>query len=712
VRSALSLNAAQARVVGAAGTTVVVTGPPASGKTTALAARALARRASGVEPLIICSHDSGTNAFMKAIESLGGARGEWRAATLPAVAAQWLSQAYLSSASARGTIVGGRGAAREILSHAARGLLDMSWPLFARSDIDLDLPHLSRPDAFLDEAAALFALLQRSRVTPEEFEEGCAAGLASFYGEQTERAVVLLQDPVVHKRASARGRDACRVSADALAVQRRAERDIGAILVQLYREYRAIAASEPVRAPEDITDAVIRWLRTDEQAGCAIASAIGEIIVDDAEDAEPALASVLEAIRLYRQLPVVLAGSEAARVDGFEGRRSALAALGAAERIELAPLAAPAALEVAKLRDEAEESDWLAQRIRDLVAAGVAAESIAVLSRTDQAAAIYAQHLRERGVPASKPGSRLERDDEMADLLALCAVVDDPLDQEHLMRVLSSPLVGLSDASLRALCRDAGERRQLSLEVGVVPTAATTISPPPGTLARNMESGDADGMLPETARERIVALRKNLRAWRAQCRLRSPVERLVYLAGAAGFRDRWHSSPHDGRERLRGDFERTAQAVAQAAISCTACDFRTIARLIEDEVVALGPAPVVPGAVVTDSIVAVKGLRFEHVFVVGVAHERFPRIYTSRAMAFSRTYGLIVRENIAGGAAQTAKFAWYYAKFGAKAMYVDEERRALEYGLSRARVSASATGFGTPPYWAREHDLLAGLEKR
>jgi superfamily I DNA/RNA helicase len=709
---ALSLSAAQERVVRAAGATMLVVGPPGSGKTTALAARALARRACGVEPLIICSHDSGTNAFLDAIECLGADREQWRVATLPAIAAQWLSQAYLASASAGSVVVGGRGAAREILSHAARGLLDMTWPLFARSDIDLDLPHLSRPDAFLDEAAVLFSLLQRSRVTPEEFEEGCAAGLAAFYGEQTERAVVLLQDPAVLKRASARGRDACRASAQALAVQRRAERDLCAILVQLYREYRAVAASEPVRAAEDITDAVVRWLCDDEPACKTIASAIGEIIVDDAEDAEPGLASVLEILRRHRQVPVVLAGCEAARVDGFEGRRSALASLGAAERIELPPLAAPATLDVARLHDEREEADWLAQRIRELVACGVAAEKIAVLSRTEHAAAIYAQHLRERGVPASKPGSRLERDDEMADLLALCAIVDDPLDQEHLLRVLSSPLVGLSDASLRALCRDPGERRQLSLEVGVAPPAAATISPPPGTLARNMDSGEADGMLPETALERIVTLRTNLRAWRAECRRRSPVERFVYLAGAAGFRDRWHAAPPGERERLRGDLERTAQAVAQAAISYAASDFRVIARLIEDEVVALGPAPVVAGAVVTDSIVAVKGRRFDHVFVAGVAHERFPRIYTSRAMAFSRTYGLIVRENIAGGAAQTAKFAWYYAKFGAKAMYVDEERRALEYGLSRARVSASASGFGTPPYWAREHDLLAGLENR
>lgn len=111
-----------------------------------------------------------------------------------------------------------------------------------------------------------------------------------------------------------------------------------------------------------------------------------------------------------------------------------------------------------------------------------------------------------------------------------------------------------------------------------------------------------------------------------------------------------------------------------------------------------------------DSIVAIKGLRYEHVFVVGVAHERFPRIYTSHAMAFSRTYGLIVRENVARGAAQTAKFAWYYARFGAKSMYLNEEQRALAYGLSRARASASASGFGVPPRWAKDQDLLASLE--
>src|SRR6202011_599392 len=92
------------------------------------------------------------------------------------------------------------------------------------------------------------------------------------------------------------------------------------------------------------------------------------------------------------------------------------------------------------------------------------------------------------------------------------------------------------------------------------------------------------------------------------------------------------------------------------------------------------------------------------------SHHGFPRVSVSRALAFSPRFGLIVRENVAGGPQQTCKFAWYYANFGAKARYLAEEKRALAYGLSRADRFAVATGFGSPPRWAADHDLLAQLE--
>jgi superfamily I DNA/RNA helicase len=314
-------------------------------------------------------------------------------------------------------------------------------------------------------------------------------------------------------------------------------------------------------------------------------------------------------------------------------------------------------------------------------------------------------------VPAVMPGSSVQRPVEIADLFAIAAVVEDPLDQAHLLRVLSSPLGALSDASLRTMCREPAERQQLRLEIGEELTQQTSSSRPVhGTLAKNMLDGSADAGLSPEARTSVRALREDLARWRFACKSLSRTQQLFYLARAAGFWDRWHGAPTHERPRLFADLERIATAVARVEAARPKSGFAEIETLLEDQVVPIAPAPPTPGAVAVEKIVGCKGRRFDHVFVCGVAHERFPRIYTSHAMAFSRTYGLIVRENVARGASQTAKFAWYYARFAAKRMYLDEERRALDYGLSRGAKSATATGFGYPPNWARDQDLLARFE--
>jgi hypothetical protein len=148
-----------------------------------------------------------------------------------------------------------------------------------------------------------------------------------------------------------------------------------------------------------------------------------------------------------------------------------------------------------------------------------------------------------------------------------------------------------------------------------------------------------------------------------------------------------------------------AAAAARSALAQNR--MREVVRAIEEGTAPVGEAVDSPDAIACRTILGTKGRRAGHVFVMGVAHERFPRIYVSRPLAFSKRYGLIARENTAGSAAQTAKFAWYYAKFGAKERFFDEERRALEYGLARASAGACATGFGKPPRWAKDGDLLA-----
>ena len=705
----LTLSAAQRSAVELIDPVVIVTGPPRSGKTTALAARALAACRRGRMPLVVCSHDSGSQAFRRALASLDTAQDAElldAVATLPQHAARWLRDGYALAACAPRTSVGGPGVARHIVAYAARGLLDMTWPLFARAELDLDLPHLSRPDAFLDEAAKLFGLLQRARITPDEFEKGCAGGLGAFYGQGVERAQVLIADPLVHKRASARGRAALRVSETTLAAQKNAELGLSAMLVQLYRDYCAAAARAELRAPEDLTGALVAWLCADAQAVALLQASIGEILVDDADDAEPGLNAVLDALRQDAQIPLVMAGHAASAVDGFQGRRSCLDGHDGAARVQLPPLRAPAQLRVERFADEQTEVGWIAERIEMLLQGGAAAETIAVLTRSEDAACAYAAALRERGLPVAKPSTQLERPDEMADLLALCAVVDDPTDQGQLLRVLASPVVGLCDAHLWALCKDPAQAMQLSLDVGAQSAGQTR--PDALVLARNVMTGAADAILSETARVRVAAFRERMAAWQAACRCLPLTARFIYIAEVAGFRRHWDEAQPYLRRRLHEDCERMARAI-ELGLRGGATGFPELGRWFEDEVVPLGPLARWPGAIVADTIVSAKGEHFDHVFAAGVAHERFPRIYASHAMAFSRTYGLIVRENVAPGASQTAKFAWYYARFGAKRMYLDEERRALDYALSRATVSADATGYGTPPHWARDHDLLATL---
>jgi superfamily I DNA/RNA helicase len=694
----------------AAGDVAVVTGPPGSGKTEVLAAVAAACAARGEHTLALGSHPSSTDELAAAL-ARAGAPAMVRIGMLHEFAASWMQADYLAAGATPHVFAGGAGASLAIVRRAARGLLDMTWPMFSRSDVNLDLPYLARPDTFLEEAASLFTLLQRSRVSVHEFEEGCHRGLGAFYGEQTERAAVLLADSSVAATASRRGREAMRAKAATLAAQRKAEREVAAILVALYREYIRAAAECPIRSPEDILDSAVRWLSADARAAAGIAGSIDALIVDDAEDAQPALAPLLQLLRAHKRFRLIVAGWDASRVDGFEGRRSALSSFENATRFELAPHPAPPTIHVRRCVDEADEIAWLAGAIADVLTAGCRPERIAVLTRSLDAAVLYARQLDAASIPVVMPAGTLQRPAEIFDLLALGAVVENPFDQAHLLRVLSSPLAGLSDAGVRALCRSTVERQQLRFDLTAKSQPAEPAPKPAlDTLARNLLDGSADDGLSPQALASVRSLRADLERWRAATLGMSIVRRILFLAETAGFCAHWSAAKPFERSRLTDDLVRVAEAAAQLESAKTAATFSDVEDALESQLVHLRPAKPSEGCVVAETIVGAKGRRFDYVFVAGCAHERFPRIYTSHSMAFSRTYGLIIRENVAPGAGQTAKFAWYYARFGAKSMYLDEERRALQYALARARRQATASGFGSVPGWARDHDLLGSLE--
>jgi superfamily I DNA/RNA helicase len=435
------------------------------------------------------------------------------------------------------------------------------------------------------------------------------------------------------------------------------------------------------------------------------------LLVDDAEDANAALTELLNILHDAGLQTITVAGWPEAAIDGLEGRRSALGALVPDLRIELAPLGAPPTPQFRRYASEGEESSALAGALRDLLQQGVPPDSIAVLTRSDDAAAIYSKRLRDAGLPVDPPLGGFEEPAQLLDWLALAAVVDDPDDQAHWLRVLASPLLGLADASIYALCEDPEAVTQLALDVGVGDERTRPRGERQRTaLSRNLLEGRVDERLPESVRDVLGRFRIHFEHWRREYAGVPPAGVLARLARSAGFVSRWQAEPLGGSRRL-DDMMRVIEAFAGAHARGIG-SLNAIVHAFEEGDIVVRDATRTADAVACDTIASAKGERWPHVFVAGVAHERFPRVYVSRAMAFSKTYGLVVRENVAPGAAQTAKFAWYYARFDAKGLYLAQERRALAYGLSRGSHSAHASGFGSPPRWAKDYDLLPREERR
>lgn len=674
-----------------------------AGMTAALASLATEHALRG-NVFVICSHISSCLAFRRACAE----RDDPAALvvdTLSGHLARLMRVDSASSGVAPNFVVGGHAATRAIVTEAARGMLDLNWPELRDGTVDIEVPYARRVGTLLDESAALIEWLRRNRVTPEAFRAACDGGVREFYGTDVEDARIRLADPETVRRASRRAREALRVNEDVLRVQRRAERDLGILLARMYEEYVVLERRAAVKSEADVIDSGIAWLTFDKAAAQRAFRGVAAMIVDDAEDAEPALPEMLAAARAAGVAEVIVAGRDSSAIDHLGGRRSCTAADATPPTLPRALSPHPSAW---RFNDESAEADFIARAVLDLIESGVPADDVAVLARDDDAAATYAALLAERGVPVLPPATRFAAATDIADLFALARICDDPFDQAHLLRVLASPLVGLSDASLYALCSDPAPQRQLTLDIEAgQPARGGTRGAGVTRLADNVLSGAADIALPEATRRIMRALRERLATWRVACARLAPPDALRYLITAAGFEARWRLAQPHVAKRLAADASRLVRAF-DTAWSSGAC--RTLSEavaLIEDEVVVPEAVGRVEGAVACEGVIAVKGTRFAHVFVAGVSRERFPRVYIPRALAFSRTFGIIVRDNVAAGPKQTAKFAWYYAKFGAKRRYLEGERRVLNYATSRATVSVTVTGFGKAPFWAADEDLLA-----
>ena len=122
------------------------------------------------------------------------------------------------------------------------------------------------------------------------------------------------------------------------------------------------------------------------------------------------------------------------------------------------------------------EARHLARRVRELVDAGAAAPGeIVVLFAAGTDAEWYEEELRAAGLPTHRATGRgYFGQQQVADLLAYLRLLHNRYDDEALVSVLASPLVGVSNDAL-VLIRRAAPRRPLftALERGVPPALGT-----------------------------------------------------------------------------------------------------------------------------------------------------------------------------------------------------------------------------------------------
>lgn len=106
-------------------------------------------------------------------------------------------------------------------------------------------------------------------------------------------------------------------------------------------------------------------------------------------------------------------------------------------------------IQLVTMRDEEVEAEKVVARIKELVDAGHHLDEFAILFRTAVQARPFEQELRMRGIPYTLVGGQSFFDrKEVRDVLAYLRLLDNPDDEEALLRVLNAPPRGVGKATI------------------------------------------------------------------------------------------------------------------------------------------------------------------------------------------------------------------------------------------------------------------------
>ncbi len=501
--------------------------------------------------------------------------------------------------------------------------------------------HLVRPEALRAYDARLLLTLQGAKLTNADLRKV----------PETAAARRELADLVVRYRAAKRERDLLDFGDQiALSAQLAQLPEVGRILREEFRvvlldEYQDTSVAQrillaglfgggtghPVTAVGDPCQAIYGW------RGASVAN------LDDFPehfahaDGRPATRQALSENRRSGGRLLDLANGLAEPLRAMHAGVEALRPAPGAERDGI--------VRCALLRTHAEEIDWVADSIAHLVNTGKAPGEIAVLCRTATDFAEIQGALVARDVPVEVVGlSGLLHLPEIADLVAVCEVLQDPGANASLVRVLTGPRWRIGPRDLALLGRrarllvshtrvdgdDDPDRRLAEAVEGVDPAEVISLADALDTFLETPldGAGDDDGLpFSPDARVRFARLAAELRDLRRS--LSDPLMDVLHrVLAVTGLEVELSASPHALAARRRetlSNFLDVAASFAAGDGEATLLAFLGFLRTAAQYEKGLDNA--LPGGENTVKVLTAhksKGLEWDVVAVPGLVTGTFP----------------------------------------------------------------------------------------
>jgi superfamily I DNA/RNA helicase len=664
---------------------LAILGAPGTGKSTALAERANRARVlyPEAEPLYVRAHH-GLDEFAVAL-----LRAEGREITLvDDVEAELL------------------------FARACTPLFDLQWAEFADERLDPEVPGLRSPQRFLAAAFRLIRRLGDANVDPALFLSLALTGATEFYANPPNFA-----DPSLLIATKNAFHDSLDVNPQELGRQYRREVDLAKIIAKLYEVYVQLVTASGRMTGRDAVIAATRALSEGRDLAAQMRQRYQLAFVDDAQELTEAHVQLLRAIFGEALAGVTLCGDPASAVSMARRTQPELTFAQSSLRIKLRVQHRTPRVEVNRANTALEEAALVAERVREWIAQGVSASRIAVIFRSVHDVEIYERALLDANIPVAISGDvNLFADRRVLDALALLWNVYDPFRHEWLLRTLSGPAVGLSDASLATLCGEPldPQRPLFAFDDEPAPTTRASRWNPKRDLRLgwNVIRGEQDDALGADAAARVKRFRRLREQWIEvmQAQPFEPLVRRVWREGLA--RD---GEPDSARARaqqavLQRLLDRLRAFLLEKPDATTGEVLEYAKRRMESDLETCEPPGNTAGFVGMMSVEAAQGCEFDHAIVANVRPGAFPLWYAPDAFLFSPKLGMIPKENAGDArAARTAKFSYYMFRTKAAQRYNERERRALHYALRRASRSVLVTAWGPPTRGITAPELLEEL---